>query len=68
MVIEAQCQYRILNPHTFFFEILFATFCMLHHCLAPIILLNVIWTPGIHAFYKTKTILNSFLHADHIAA
>jgi len=24
--------------------------------------------PGIHAFYKTKTILNSFLHADHIAA
>jgi hypothetical protein len=48
------------------FEMLFATICMLYHCLSPRIQINVIWMPGIHTFYKVITILNSFLHGNHI--
>jgi hypothetical protein len=66
VVLEAECQYRILNPYNFFFEMLFATFCMLYHYLSPRIQINVIWMPGIHTFYKVITILNSFLYGNHI--
>jgi hypothetical protein len=49
MLPEAECQYRILNPYNFF-QMLFATFYMLHHCLSPRIQINVIWMPGLHTF------------------
>ena len=65
MVIEAECQYRILNPFFLRYSLLL---CMLHHCLSPIIQPNVIWMLGAHAFYKTITIFSSSLHAEHIVA
>ena len=59
MLPEAKCQYRILNPYNFF-DMLFATFCMLHHCLQLRIQINVIWMQVIHTFYKDYNYLEFF--------